>query len=69
MVIDFVICWLDNILVQVDVLCVWFWIFGLLVVDDDGVLVGIIINCDMWFEVDQFKQVVEVMIKVLLIIV
>ncbi len=38
-----------------------------LVVDDDGVLVGIITNRDVRFEVDQSKQVAEVMTKAPLI--
>lgn len=36
-------------------------------VDDDGALVGIITNRDMRFEVDQSKQVAEVMTKAPLI--
>lgn len=63
MVTDPVTCRPDNTLAQVDALCARFRISGLPVVDDDGALVGIITNRDMRFEVDQNKQVAEVMTK------
>src|SRR6201987_1979493 len=63
MVTDPVTCRPDNTLAQVDALCARFRISGLPVVDDDGALVGIITNRDMRFEVDQSKQVAEVMTK------
>ncbi|MCV7199686.1 IMP dehydrogenase [Mycobacterium angelicum] len=63
MVTDPVTCRPDNTLAQVDALCARFRISGLPVVDDDGALVGIITNRDMRFEVDQTKQVAEVMTK------
>lgn len=67
MVTDPVTCRPDNTLAQVDALCARFRISGLPVVDDDGALVGIITNRDMRFEVDQSKQVAEVMTKAPLI--
>src|ERR1051325_4298401 len=63
MVTDPVTCRPDNTLAQVDALCARFRISGLPVVDDDGALVGIITNRDMRFEVDQNRQVAEVMTK------
>jgi IMP dehydrogenase len=63
MVTDPVTCRPDNTLAQVDALCARFRISGLPVVDDDGALVGIITNRDMRFEVDQSRQVAEVMTK------
>jgi len=67
MVTDPVTCRPDNTLAQVDALCARFRISGLPVVDDSGALVGIITNRDMRFEVDQSKQVAEVMTKAPLI--
>ncbi len=67
MVTDPVTCRPDNTLAQVDALCARFRISGLPVVDDAGALVGIITNRDMRFEVDQSKQVAEVMTKAPLI--
>src|SRR6201993_3796552 len=63
MVTDPVTCRPDNTLSQVDAMCAKFRISGFPVVDDDGALVGIITNRDMRFEVDQSKQVAEVMTK------
>ena len=48
-------------------MCARFRISGLPVVDDSGALVGIITNRDMRFEVDQTRQVAEVMTKAPLI--
>jgi IMP dehydrogenase len=67
MVTDPVTCRPDNTLAQVDALCARFRISGLPVVDDAGLLVGIITNRDMRFEVDQSRPVVEVMTKAPLI--
>jgi IMP dehydrogenase len=67
MVTDPVTCRPDNTLAQVDALCARFRISGLPVVDDAGLLVGIITNRDMRFEVNQSKHVVEVMTKAPLI--
>jgi len=67
MVTDPVTCRPDNTLAQVDALCARFRISGLPVVDDSGALVGIITNRDMRFEVDQTRQVAEVMTKAPLI--
>ncbi len=63
MVTDPVTCRPDNTLAQVEALCARFRISGLPVVDDDGTLVGIITNRDLRFEVDESKQVAEVMTK------
>jgi IMP dehydrogenase len=63
MVTDPVTCRPDNTLAQVDAMCARFRISGLPVVDEAGALVGIITNRDMRFEVDQTKQVAEVMTK------
>ena len=67
MVTDPVTCRPDNTLAQVDALCARFRISGLPVVDDAGLLVGIITNRDMRFEVDQSRHVTEVMTKAPLI--
>ena len=63
MVTDPVTCQPDNTLAEVDALCARYRISGLPVVDADGVLVGIITNRDMRFEVDHNKRVAEVMTK------
>ena len=63
MVTDPVTCQPDNTLAEVDALCARYRISGLPVVDTDGVLVGIITNRDMRFEVDHDKRVAEVMTK------
>src|SRR3978361_1256614 len=63
MVTDPVTCSPGATLAQVDALCARFRISGLPVVDDDGALVGIITNRDMRFEVEQSRQVAEVMTK------
>ncbi|WP_343710477.1 IMP dehydrogenase [Mycobacterium sp.] len=67
MVTDPVTCRPDNTLAEVDALCARFRISGLPVVDNSGALLGIITNRDMRFEVDQSKQVAEVMTKAPLI--
>lgn len=67
MVTDPVTCRPDNTLAQVEALCARFRISGLPVVDDSGTLVGIITNRDLRFEVDQTRQVAEVMTKAPLI--
>jgi IMP dehydrogenase len=67
MVADPVTCRPDNTLAQVDALCARFRISGLPVIDDSGLLVGIITNRDMRFEVDQRRHVAEVMTKAPLI--
>ncbi|MGB9306125.1 MAG: IMP dehydrogenase [Mycobacterium sp.] len=67
MVTDPVTCRPDNTLAQVEALCARFRISGLPVVDDSGSLVGIITNRDLRFEVDESKQVAEVMTKAPLI--
>src|SRR5580693_3056030 len=67
MVTDPVTCRPDNTLAQVEALCARFRISGLPVVDDSGALVGIITNRDLRFEVDETKQVAEVMTKAPLI--
>lgn len=63
MVTDPVTCRPENTLAEVDALCARFHISGLPVVDEAGALVGIITNRDMRFEVDQSRQVAEVMTK------
>src|SRR6185312_3015042 len=63
MVTDPVTCLPDNTLADVDALCARYRISGLPVIDSDGVLVGIITNRDMRFEVDYDKRVAEVMTK------
>ncbi|MDZ4266112.1 MAG: IMP dehydrogenase, partial [Mycobacterium sp.] len=67
MVTDPVTCSPQNTLAEVDAMCARFRISGLPVVDAQGSLVGIITNRDMRFEVDQSKQVSEVMTKAPLI--
>ncbi len=67
MVTDPVTCSPTNTLAEVDAMCARFRISGLPVVDDAGLLVGIITNRDMRFEVDLNKPVAEVMTKTPLI--
>ncbi|RVW11513.1 IMP dehydrogenase [Prescottella agglutinans] len=67
MVTDPVTCKPTNTLAEVDAMCARFRISGLPVTDDAGQLVGIITNRDMRFEVDQNRQVAEVMTKAPLI--
>src|SRR4051795_13460797 len=63
MVTDSVTCLPDDTLADVDALCARYRISGVPVTDPDGVLVGIITNRDMRFEVDHEKRVAEVMTK------
>ncbi|MGV9663516.1 IMP dehydrogenase [Nocardia niigatensis] len=67
MVTDPVTCRPDDTLAEVDAMCARFRISGLPVVDERGMLVGIITNRDMRFEVDQDRKVAEVMTKAPLI--
>lgn len=67
MVTDPVTCTPENTVGEVDAMCARFRISGLPVVDARGLLVGIITNRDMRFEVDQNKPVAEVMTKTPLI--
>ncbi|WP_137725439.1 IMP dehydrogenase [Prescottella subtropica] len=67
MVTDPVTCKPTDTLGEVDAMCARFRISGLPVTDADGQLVGIITNRDMRFEVDQNRQVAEVMTKAPLI--
>src|SRR3982074_1538200 len=61
MVTDPVTCSPEDTLAEVDALCAKFRISGVPVTDDAGVLVGIITNRDMRFEVDHSRPVREVM--------
>src|ERR687894_65771 len=61
MVTDPVTCSPDDTLADVDALCARYRISGVPVIDSDGVLVGIITNRDMRFEVDHGKRVADVM--------
>ncbi|WP_026455214.1 IMP dehydrogenase [Saccharomonospora iraqiensis] len=63
MVTDPVTCSPDDTLTEVDELCARFRISGVPVTDAAGLLVGIITNRDMRFEVDYSKQVSEVMTR------
>jgi IMP dehydrogenase len=63
MVTDPVTCSPTNTLAEVDAMCARFRISGLPVVDEKGLLVGIITNRDMRFEVDKNRPVAEVMTK------
>ncbi|MGH3885628.1 MAG: IMP dehydrogenase, partial [Pseudonocardiaceae bacterium] len=63
MVTDPVTCLPENSLAEVDALCARYRISGVPVTDSDGVLVGIITNRDMRFEVDHDKRVADVMTK------
>jgi IMP dehydrogenase len=63
MVTDPVTCSPDDTLAEIDALCARFRISGLPVTDGDGILVGIITNRDMRFEVDHDRRVSEVMTK------
>ncbi|MGQ0777379.1 MAG: IMP dehydrogenase [Pseudonocardiales bacterium] len=61
MVTDPVTCSPHDTLADVDGLCARYRISGVPVTDTDGVLVGIITNRDMRFELDHTKRVSEVM--------
>jgi IMP dehydrogenase len=61
MVTNPVTCSPDNTLAEVDALSARYRISGAPVVDDEGVLVGIVTNRDMRFETDQHRLVRDVM--------
>src|SRR5690606_36472696 len=61
MVADPVTCSPSDTLEQVDKLCGRYRISGLPVVDDQGLLVGIVTNRDMRFETDMSAKVADVM--------
>ena len=61
MVTNPVTCSPDDTLAEVDRLCAHFRISGVPVVDDSGVLVGIVTNRDIRFEEDMSRAVREVM--------
>lgn len=63
MVSDPVACSPLHTLAEVDEMCGRYRISGLPVVDDDGVVVGIITNRDMRFETDSNRKVSEVMTR------
>ncbi|MGA9694578.1 MAG: IMP dehydrogenase, partial [Pseudonocardiaceae bacterium] len=63
MVTDPVTCSPEDTLADVDALCARYRISGVPVTDSAGVLVGIITNRDIRFEVDFDKRVAEVMTK------
>ncbi|MFL6143340.1 MAG: IMP dehydrogenase [Labedaea sp.] len=63
MVTDPVTCSPDATLAEVDALCARYRISGVPVTNTDGMLVGIITNRDMRFEVDHTKLVSDVMTK------
>ena len=63
MVTDPITCAPTETLADVDALCARYRISGVPVTDSDGVLVGIITNRDMRFEVDHRKRVADVMTK------
>jgi IMP dehydrogenase len=67
MVTDPVTCSPDDTLAEVDALCARFRISGVPVTDAAGMLVGIITNRDMRFEVDHTRPVSEVMTKLPLV--
>ncbi|GGC65133.1 IMP dehydrogenase [Hoyosella rhizosphaerae] len=61
MVTDPVTCSPSHTVSEVDAMCARFRISGLPVVDDAGMLLGIVTNRDMRFEVDQSQPVSEIM--------
>ncbi len=63
MVTDPVTCKPTDTIADVEAMCARFRISGLPVANDAGELVGIITNRDMQFEVDQNRQVAEVMTR------
>jgi len=67
MVTDPVTCSPQDTLAQVDALCARFRISGVPVTDEGGMLVGIITNRDMRFEVDHGKLVRDVMTRMPLV--
>ena len=67
MVSNPVTCLPDNTLAEVDRLCARYRISGVPVVDQEGVLVGIVTNRDMRFEDDKTRLVRDVMTQMPLI--
>ncbi|SNR86713.1 IMP dehydrogenase [Geodermatophilus saharensis] len=67
MVTNPVTCSPDNTLAEVDALSARYRISGAPVVDDDGVLVGIVTNRDMRFETDHHRLVRDVMTRMPLV--
>lgn len=61
MVSNPVTCHPNQTLMDADRLCGEFKVSGLPVVDDDGILVGMVTNRDMRFEEDQSRRISEVM--------
>jgi IMP dehydrogenase len=61
MVTQPVTCSPEHTLADVDLMCARYRISGLPVVDDDGVLLGIVTNRDIRFETDMSRRVSEVM--------
>jgi IMP dehydrogenase len=67
MVTDPVTCGPDATLADVELLCGRYRISGVPVTSDDGVLLGIVTNRDMRFELDSSRQVKDVMTKMPLV--
>ncbi|WP_149360604.1 IMP dehydrogenase [Lolliginicoccus suaedae] len=67
MVTDPVTCGPDDTLAEVDAKCARFRISGLPVVDANGMLLGIVTNRDMRFEVDQSQRAADVMTRMPLV--
>lgn len=67
MVTNPITCFPTDTLAHVDALCGRYRISGVPVVDEDGVLLGIVTNRDMRFETDQTRPVVDVMTKMPLV--
>lgn len=62
-----VTCHPTDTLAEVDSICAHYRISGVPVVDDDGILVGIVTNRDMRFETDMSRRVGDAMTKMPLI--
>ena len=67
MVTNPVTCGPDQTLADVDILCARYRISGVPVVDESGILVGIVTNRDMRFESDHSRRVAEVMTRMPLV--
>ena len=67
MITNPVTCSATDSLADVDLLCAHYRISGVPVVDDQGILVGIVTNRDMCFEDDKNRKVGDVMTKMPLI--
>jgi IMP dehydrogenase len=67
MITDPVTCGPDATLADVDRLCAHYRISGVPVTSDDGILVGIVTNRDIRFELDMSRRVGEVMTKMPLV--